>query len=677
MKTNPWCGLTVSSLILYAATLGLTAAPATAATNTVRVAAAQAARRVIDFRLTPEDALAAVEKNLIELERIVNRAGEANCDALTLPEDTPGLLNWVGANHSLAREVLPQAVRRMIERLGTAAARHHMYLIVCSDFIETDGAIYNTAFLLGRDGKEIGRYHKVCPTWSEAGARHRGNKFPVFPTADLGTAGMLICYDLVIPETARCLALAGADIIFFPTMGTAAIGDDDIGLQALRVRAAENFIWLVVAHRGSGAMIISPQGKIVAQAEGPDGLAIADIQPHGAREGGDAMNWQRDMRARLFRERNPEAFHILTDTNAPVLAKVPIQLTSEEAGRIMARALTRGEDDFKHASTLLARGQTNEATLAFARLRKEYPATWIDRRSEERLAQLQPTPAPPDSAATGLAAKYPGDAGIARDSEVLFADNFESGDMKKWDQERGRVVMTEDKPNSGRWSVQMPMERGQNHGGDAIKWFMPGADAVYARFYVKFSPDYQYNHHFVWLGANQRTNKWSAFGKAGLKPNGTYYSTGMEPWFAWGKNPPPGEVNFYSYYLDMEPDRKMNKYWGNSFFPPGPGKGEAAGPRRVIPPLNKWQCWEFMIQANTGPAMSDGKQAMWIDGKLVGEFTGIRWRNDMDLKVNCLWLEHYGYDEGDPTKQYWKESQSVWFDDVVVARRYIGPITRK
>jgi predicted amidohydrolase len=476
-------------------------APAAETTsNTVRIAAAQAARRVVDFRLSPTDALAAVEKNLNELEQLVDRAGEAKCDALVLPEDTPGLLNWVGANEARLKDVLPKAVERMIGRLGSAAARHHMYLVVCSDFIEKDGATYNTAFLLGRDGKEIGRYHKACPTWGEAGLRQRGSSFPVFPTSDLGTAGLLICYDLVMPETARCLALAGADIIFFPTMGGAAIGDDDIGVQALRVRAAENFIWLVVAHRGNGAMIISPQGKIIAKAEGPDGLAIADIAPHGQREGGDALNFQRDMRARLFRERNPEAFRILTDTNPPVLAKVPIDLTQRAAGEVMARALTVGEEEFKQANQLLGRSATNEAIVAFERLRREYPATWIDRRSQERLATLQTASTQQTRAAanSGIAMKYPGDAGIASDSDVLFADNFESGDMKKWDQQRGRVVMTEDKPNSGRWCVQMPMERGKNHGGDAIKWFMPGADAVYARFHVKFSADYQYNHHFVW-----------------------------------------------------------------------------------------------------------------------------------------------------------------------------------
>ena len=263
-------------------------------------------------------------------------------------------------------------------------------------------------------------------------------------------------------------------------------------------------------------------------------------------------------------------------------------------------------------------------------------------------AENQTAPAPP-----GLAAKYPGDAGIERDPAVLFTENFESGDIKKWDDKKQPVAIVEESPNAGRYCVRMEMTRGRNTGGDLKKWFMPGADTVYARVYVKFSDDYQYCHHFVWLGANQQTNRWSAFGKAGKKPDGTYYSTGMEPWFAWGKNPRPGEVNLYTYFLDMKPDPKMpGMYWGNGFFPPGPGPGKDAGPRRVIPALGKWQCWEFMIQANSAPDKADGRQAMWVDGQLAGEFSGIRWRNDPDLKVNCLWLEHYGYDPRRPHETF-------------------------
>ncbi len=276
-----------------------------------------------------------------------------------------------------------------------------------------------------------------------------------------------------------------------------------------------------------------------------------------------------------------------------------------------------------------------------------------------------------------LAAHYPGDAGIGRDPAVLFADDFETGDLKKWDEVRGAPRIVADAPHAGRACVQMEMIRGRNTGCDAKKWFLPGADTAYARFYVKFSADYRYSHHFVWLLANHPRNKWSAFGQAGRKPDGTYFSTGMEPNFAWEKNPPPGEVFLYSYFPDMERDPKMDKYWGNGFYPPGPDKGRAAGPGRVVPALDRWQCWEFMIQANSAPGVADGRQAMWLDGKRVGEFTGIRWRDDPALKVNCLWLEHYGFDDGDPTRRTWPERQSVWFDDVVVARSYIGPMVAR
>ena len=358
--------------------------------DTIRVAAVQTMRRMVDWHIKERaEFVAAVDANLSALEHIVHRAGERGCDVLVFPEDTLGLLEWYGVNELLAKEVLAKAVSRMLDRLGSAAASHGMYLVVCSDFVESDGATYNTAFLLGRDGKPIGRYHKTCPTWSECGSRSRGTSLPVFPTPDLGTVGMLICYDLVVPETARCLALAGADIIFFSTMGGAAVGDDDIGLQALRVRAAENHVYLVVAFRGGGSMIISPRGKIIARADGPDGLAIADINPSGGREGGDAMNSQRDMRARLFRERNPAAFGILTDPNPPMLAKVPIEITQQVAGRIAARALTFGAEEFEQAELLVRTRESEKAIDAFARLRKEYPGTWIDRVSKERIETLR------------------------------------------------------------------------------------------------------------------------------------------------------------------------------------------------------------------------------------------------------------------------------------------------
>ena len=355
----------------------------------MRMAAAQPRNRTIDFRLRSDAALAEVDRSLAELVQLVRKAGEAGCDALALPEDTLGLLKWETANPESLGEVLPEAVRRMLDRLGRAASDHRMYLVLCNDAIETDGRVYNTSFLLGRDGKEIGRYHKVNLPLAEQ-SRARGRRFPVFPTPDLGTVGMLICYDMVFPEAARCLALEGADVVFHPTLGGAAVGDEDISLAAFRTRAVDNFIYLVVAMRGQGSMIISPQGKVVATAKGPDALAIAEIDPSGGREGGDAFNTQRDMRGRLFRERVPEAYGILTDPDPPVLAKVPSNVSRDEAIRIMATVLTTGEERFNEAQALARAGKTEAAIRLFERLCEECRTSWIDRAARERLKTLRP-----------------------------------------------------------------------------------------------------------------------------------------------------------------------------------------------------------------------------------------------------------------------------------------------
>lgn len=354
----------------------------------IRLGAAQPRSRLIDYRLkAPSEILARVDQSLDALEQLVHQAGEARCDALALPEDTLGLGHWEAANKSTLVEVLPAAVALMLDRLGRAAASHRMYLVCCNDTAEPDGTFRNTAFLLGRDGREIGRYHKVNMPIHELD-RKRGNRFPVFPTPDLGDVGLLICYDMVFPEAPRCLALGGAGIIFHLTLGGAAIGDGDISRAAFRTRAVENFVYLVVSQRGAGSMIISPQGTILVEGERPDTIAIADIDPFGGRQGGDAMNYQEDMRARLFRERAPAAYGILTDPHPPALAKLPETITIEEAVRISAQTLTLGEARFKEADALLREGRTREAVRAFETLRAEFPQTWIDRVSRERLEQI-------------------------------------------------------------------------------------------------------------------------------------------------------------------------------------------------------------------------------------------------------------------------------------------------
>src|SRR4029077_13770057 len=131
--------------------------------------------------------------------------------------------------------------------------------------------------------------------------------------------------------------------VFVPTLGGAAVTDDpELDRAAFRIRAVENFVYLVVAKRGGGSMIVSPHGKILAEAQGGDSLAIAEIDPQGGRDGGDAANHQRDMRAHLFRERSPAAFGLLVDRNPPVLTKVPEVITPAQATRIFSGMLTVG-----------------------------------------------------------------------------------------------------------------------------------------------------------------------------------------------------------------------------------------------------------------------------------------------------------------------------------------------
>jgi hypothetical protein len=266
----------------------------------------------------------------------------------------------------------------------------------------------------------------------------------------------------------------------------------------------------------------------------------------------------------------------------------------------------------------------------------------------------------------GLAARYPLDQGLRSDPQVIFADDFETGTIgQSWDEtgnKEGKVLSYVDpgSPLLGKRCLRVEARLGHNTGGGLTKWFAP-SDSVFVRFYTRFDPGCDYVHHFVTLRANRGlsgADKWSGFGGAGLKPEGSErFSTAIEPWGNWARWPAPGRWNFYSYWHEMQPSRD-GKYWGNSFLPepqPNIAKGE-------------WICVEFMLQHNA-PGQPDGEQAFWIDGALRGHWRGIRWRTAARLQANALTLESYVTDR-------WTTNlvNVVCFDNAVIANQYIGPV---
>ena len=261
---------------------------------------------------------------------------------------------------------------------------------------------------------------------------------------------------------------------------------------------------------------------------------------------------------------------------------------------------------------------------------------------------------------TGIAARYPRDVGIAKDPAVVFTEDFEGKDFSSWDSARHpqppavQLVTDSGRVHSGKQSVQFMVPAGKGVGAGLVKWFKPGYDQLYARWYCLFAEDYDQgdlNHTGAKLAAE--TDRWH-LGVAGQKPTGAdFFITGIEPWRDWKRNPPPGELMFYTYYPDMKRDPDGH-WWGNSFKPQ----------QKCLLQRGRWYCLEMMVKANS-PDRTDGEQAFWVDGELKGRFQGIRWRTTDTLKLNCFWLTMYIHDS--------PQTNRIWMDDVVVATQYIGP----
>jgi hypothetical protein len=290
----------------------------------------------------------------------------------------------------------------------------------------------------------------------------------------------------------------------------------------------------------------------------------------------------------------------------------------------------------------------------------------------------------------GLAVRYPGDVGIERDPNVVFVERFEqpsvAGVTRRWESVRNEEIMSlsMDVPaaSAGKRSLLMRHVGGQSTGGHLYRRLLPGYDKLHVRFYVKFDPDGGPIHHFVHVGGYNPSTSWPQ-GGAGIRPAGDKrFTTGVEP---YGKR---WRWDFYSYWMEMRSSPDGHS-WGHDLI---------NDPQLKVD-RGRWICVELMMKMNDPLAARNGEQALWIDGRPWtrdgqvishlgpglprgtwvwdsfnpdpnGEpFEGFRWRNDEQLNINFLWLLLY------ITKAPAGHVTKVWFDDIVVAREYVGPIS--
>lgn len=284
-------------------------------------------------------------------------------------------------------------------------------------------------------------------------------------------------------------------------------------------------------------------------------------------------------------------------------------------------------------------------------------------RTGDAVSRQAPMPAAePNKKA--IASLYPGDEGIERDPRVLFVEDFETGTVEQIGARWGDISKRQNINLSSETCPNSPGARSIHISKNGhLFTHTRGVDTMFARFYVKFHERIGYVHHFVHLVADRAPTPWPK-GGAGETPAGdAKFSTGIEPTGRWGKYPPPGVWNFYTYWHEMKTK------WGTVF----DGKQEPIQP-------GQWYCVEVMLKANSSPDKADGEQAFWVDGEPYGHFKGFRWRTTDNLKINSFWLLFYNTDQPaqhnrDPHPE--SRVMEVWFDDIVLATEYIGPIRGK
>lgn len=260
--------------------------------------------------------------NLATAERLIREAAAKGANIILIQElfETP----YFCKDHSTAYFdlALPLAENPAVKRFQELALE--LNVVLPASFYERAGnAFYNTMAMIDADGSILGIYRKAhipeSPGYHEKFYFSPGDTgFKVWPTR-FGTIGVGICWDQWFPETARVMALLGAEILLYPTaIGAepqdATIDSRDHWQRAMQGHAASNVMPVIASNRiGAeqgerwtvtyyGSSFITDQTGAILEQAGRTGEAVltATFDLEALRKYRNAWG--------VFRDRRPELY---------------------------------------------------------------------------------------------------------------------------------------------------------------------------------------------------------------------------------------------------------------------------------------------------------------------------------------------------------------------------------
>jgi predicted amidohydrolase len=243
------------------------------------------------------------------LDVVAARLEQTDCDLIVLPELFASGYQFVSQEEvRRLAEPVPDGVTT--QRLADLAKRRCMWIV--AGLPEKAGdACFNSAVVVGPKGF-VGCYRKTHLFAEETLFFAPGDSG--FQVWDMGSTkiGVMICFDWYYPESARTLALKGADIICHPSNLVLPHCPD-----SMPTRCLENRVFAVTCNRiGSEARggkdrltyigqseIVTPKGRILHRASrDQEEVFVVDIDPLEARS--KALNPYND----LLRDRRPPLY---------------------------------------------------------------------------------------------------------------------------------------------------------------------------------------------------------------------------------------------------------------------------------------------------------------------------------------------------------------------------------